>query len=80
VIPSYYQARRVGYGTKGCQDMIKGLFSPCRGVGERRGRVHRAVRVRGGERQPHGAAHHDQRLQDCFRGEGHRCHSSLSIF
>ncbi len=58
------------------------LLSSCssRGVCARRGRVHRAVRVRGGERQPHGAAHHDQRLQDCLRGEGHRCHSRLPIF
>jgi hypothetical protein len=28
MIPSYYRARMEGYGTRGCQDRTKGLFSP----------------------------------------------------
>ena len=39
-----------------------------------RGRLHRPVRLRRGQRQPHGAAHHDQRLQDRLRREGQRRH------
>ena len=35
-----------------------------------RGCVYRADGGRGGEWQPHGAAHHDQRLQDCLSREG----------
>ena len=59
--------------------MLLHLSCLCRGVGARRGRVYCAVRLRGGERQPDGAAHHDQRLQDCLSREGDGCHTSLPI-
>lgn len=60
--------------------IVSGLFQ-CgdRRVGERRRRVHSAERQRGDQRQPHGAAHHDQRVQDSLRLTSNCSHPLLPV-
>lgn len=50
-----------------------------RGERARRGRVHRAERLRRDQRQPDGAADHDQRLQDRLGLPRHRRHPLLPV-
>ncbi len=50
------------------------MFIQCRDrrISSWGGRVHRPVRLRRNQRQPDGAAHHDQRLQDRFGQQGNK--------
>lgn len=50
-----------------------------RGERPRRGRLHRAERLRGDQRQSDGAPHHDQRLQDRLGLPGDRRHPLLPV-
>lgn len=65
--------------TKTISFILPGPQRRDRRVGPRRGRVHRAVRLRWDQRQPDGDADHDQRVQDRLGVARHRCDTLLPV-